>query len=70
MPIIETEQRTFTKAFTWRIVAVINSWAILSMSFSKSNFANALLMNVTGFIAFYFFERIWSKINFGRYYEK
>jgi hypothetical protein len=69
MPIVETKNRTITKAVTWRLVAVINSWAILSISLSQSNFMNAILMNITGFCAFYFFERIWAKINFGRYYE-
>jgi uncharacterized membrane protein len=68
MTIVETKKRTTFKAITWRIVAVINSWAILTASLSQSNFTNAILMNITGFFAFYFFERIWSKINYGRYH--
>ena len=69
MTIIETKKRTTYKAISWRAVAVLNSWAILSLSVTNNNFLNALLMNVTGFFAFYFFERIWAKINYGRYVE-
>lgn len=52
------------------MVAVLNSWVILSLSFSSSNLKNALLMNLTGFFAFYFFERLWSKIDYGRYHQE
>jgi len=68
MTIVETKKRTALKVITWRIVAVVNSWAILSTNLSQSNFTNAILMNVTGFFAFYFFERVWSKMNYGRYH--
>ena len=33
---------------------------------SGGNFTKAVIMNITGFVVFYFFERIWSKINYGR----
>lgn len=69
MNILETKKRTTVKAITWRLVAVLNSWSILSLSLSASNLTNAILMNATGFFAFYFFERVWSKINYGRYVE-
>lgn len=67
MVIRETKKRTTIKAITWRLVAILNSWAILTLSLAQSNFINALLMNITGFFAFYFFERMWSKIEYGRY---
>jgi uncharacterized membrane protein len=67
MVIKETKKRTTIKAITWRLVAILNSWGILTLSFASSNFINALLMNVTGFFAFYFFERMWSRIEYGRY---
>ena len=31
-----------------------------------SNFTKALVMNITGFLIFYVFERIWTKIKYGR----
>lgn len=70
MAIKETKKRTIFKSISWRMVAVINSWTILSFGLVTSNFWNAIIMNVTGFLLFYIFERIWSKIDFGRYYEK
>lgn len=70
MTIIETKKRTTIKAVTWRFVAILNSWLILSLTVTNSNFKNALLMNLTGFFAFYFFERVWNKINYGRYYQE
>lgn len=70
MTIIETKIRTTYKAISWRMLAVINSWAILSLSLTDSNLLNAIYMNITGFFVFYIFERIWSKINYGRYNEE
>ena len=69
MSIIETRKRTIIKTITWRIVAIFNSWIILSMSLTTSNLTNALLMNITGFFAFYFFERVWNNVKYGRYVE-
>lgn len=70
MIIKETQKRTTLKVVTWRIVAIFNSWFILSMEIGKTNLQNAVLMNVTGFLVFYFFERSWSKVNYGRYIIK
>jgi uncharacterized membrane protein len=70
MNIVETRKRTTIKTITWRVVAVFNSWAILSMSVGDTNLQNAIFMNVTGFFAFYFFERVWSKISYGRHFSE
>jgi len=67
MGVVETKKRTLFKTISWRVVAVMNSWTILSMGLVGSNFWNAIIMNVSGFIFFYFFERIWSNISYGRY---
>lgn len=69
MTIVETKKRTIFKTVTWRLVAVLNSFLVLTMHLTDSNFMNAIYMNITGFFAFYFFERVWSKINYGRYSE-
>ena len=66
MGIIETKKRTIFKTLSWRVIAVMNSWTILSMSFIESNFWNAIIMNISGLVFFYVFERVWSKINYGR----
>ena len=64
--IVETKKRTIFKSLSWRAVAVMNSWIILSIGFIESNFWNAIIMNISGLVFFYIFERIWSKINYGR----
>lgn len=65
----ETKKRSIFKSLSWRIVAVLNSWTILAISITESSFWNAILMNITGFVFFYGFERIWNKIKFGRIEE-
>ena len=62
----ETKKRSVFKAISWRVIAVINSWTILSLTFIESNFWNAIVMNLTGFFLFYGFERIWNNIKYGR----
>ena len=69
MAIIETKTRSIIKTITWRLFAIINSWFMLSLTLTTSNLLNAIYMNITGFFIFYFFERVWSKINFGRHHE-
>lgn len=65
----ETKKRSIFKSLSWRVVAVLNSWTVLSLMITKSNFWNAIIMNVSGFIFFYIFERVWNKIKFGRVEE-
>lgn len=63
----ETKKRTVFKSITWRMVAIVNSWMVLILvQDPHTNFTKALIMNITGFLIFYVFERIWSKIKYGR----
>lgn len=62
----ETRIRSLSKTISWRCVAVLNSFTILSMAFSEHPFTNAIAMNISGFCVFYFFERIWNLIHWGR----
>jgi len=62
----ETKKRTLFKTISWRLVAVTNSWTILSLSLVDSNFWNAIIMNVSGLVFFYGFERLWNNINYGK----
>lgn len=62
----ETKKRSIYKAVSWRVVALMNSWIVLSLSFTESNFWNAFTMNVIGFFLYFIFERIWNKIKYGR----
>ena len=65
----ETKVRSFIKSAVWRIFAFLNS-AIVLLCFGKPILASltmALVMNITGFIIFYIYERIWNNINKGKY---
>jgi len=66
MLVKESRKRTVYKAISWRVVATMNSWLILTLIISGSNLTKAIIMNITGFAVFYFFERIWTKIKYGR----
>jgi len=66
---VETKKRTILKTFSWRVVAILNSFLVLTVNVTDNNFLNALYMNITGFIVYYFFERIWNKIKYGRITE-
>jgi uncharacterized membrane protein len=66
---VETKKRTILKTFSWRVVAILNSFLVLTVNITDNNFLNALYMNITGFIVYYFFERIWNKIKYGRITE-
>jgi len=63
----ETKTRSITKTVLWRIVAVFNSYLILVLMISDQPMHNALLMNLTGFVVYYLYERIWDKVKKGRY---
>lgn len=68
--IIESKKRTLFKTVSWRVVAVLNSFLVLTINLTDNNLYNAIFMNITGFFIYFFFERIWSKINYGRKYIK
>ena len=49
------------------MIAILNSYLILVCMITDEPMYNALLMNLTGFIVYYFYERVWDKIKKGRY---
>ena len=63
---VETKKRTILKTISWRMVAILNSFLVLTVNITDSNFLNALYMNITGFVIYYGFERIWNKIKYGK----
>ena len=63
----ETRGRSTRKSISWRIIAFTNSWIILALSMTEVPLWNAIIMNATDMIMFYFHERIWDKIKVGRY---
>jgi uncharacterized membrane protein len=67
--IVETKKRHLLKTISWRVLATTNSFLVLSMDY-ESNLFNAVFMNITGMLVMFYFERIWSKIDYGRYIEE
>jgi len=65
--VVETKKRSLVKTISWRVVAILNSFLVLTFNVTDNNFLNALYMNITGFFIYYIFDRIWSNINYGRY---
>ena len=65
----ETRERSVRKSIGWRIVAVINSYIILAMYFTDSPLYNAIVMNITGAVLYYVYERLWNNSRKGRYLE-
>ena len=63
---VESKKRTISKTISWRIVAILNSFLVLSIEVTENNFLNALYMNITGFCVYYLFERIWNRIQWGK----
>ena len=58
----ETKTRSVRKSIGWRVVAFSNSWMVLALGFTD-------IMNVTGGVYFYLYERLWDKSQSGRYTE-
>jgi len=65
----ETRSRSTQKSITWRLIAFSNSWLILALGLTELPLWNAIIMNVTGMVMFYFHERIWNKVKIGKYNE-
>jgi hypothetical protein len=67
----ETKLRTFIKTFLWRIFATLNSFVILYLAMSREHIWNAVFMNISGFFVYFFYERIWNVIPYGKvYYDR
>ena len=65
----ETRKRSIRKSVGWRVVAFSNSWMILTLGLTEIPLYNAVIMNVTGIVYFYLYERMWNKSQSGRYTE-
>lgn len=56
---MDTKTRSIVKAVTWRIIATI-------IAFIFVGFTAAILINMVQTVAYYFHERVWTRINWGR----
>ena len=63
----ETRARSTKKGLSWRLIAFVNSWLVLEFGLTQEALYNAVIMNVTGMVFFYFHERIWNNVDGGKY---
>tara|TARA_R110002110_G_scaffold370885_1_gene580854 strand:- start:36 stop:257 length:222 start_codon:yes stop_codon:yes gene_type:complete len=63
--IIETRLRSVLKTIGWRIIAILNSFVILTSGLSEDALLNALYMNLTGLFLYYFYERAYNQLPHG-----
>jgi len=66
----ETKLRTILKTILWRLFATLNSFIILYLAMTDKHIWNAVFMNVSGFFVYFFYERIWNKISYGKVCDK
>lgn len=57
----DSREKSLRKTISWRVIAVINSYAILLMAYTDKPLLNAVLMNLTGAGLYYIHERLWNK---------
>lgn len=63
-----TKRRSFVKALTWRTTGTLDTF-IISLLITKKPFVAASIASVevlSKIVLYYFHERIWNKINWGR----
>ena len=63
-----TKTRSFVKAITWRTTGTLDTF-IISLLITKKPFIAASIASVevlTKIVLYYFHERIWNKIRWGR----
>ncbi len=74
--VIELRRRSVTKSLIWRIIGVVWTWvgAYLILALTPAKYRSASLMataiviyhHSTRMIMYYFYERVWSAIGWGK----
>lgn len=62
------KSRSFAKSLTWRAVALVTTFATLYALSKDINMATmaTLITNGVNFVAYYYHERIWNAVNWGK----
>ena len=63
-----TKSRSFVKSMTYRVFGTITSWAVVYVITHKGSLATlvAFLETVVKIAVYYWHERVWNKIQWGR----
>jgi len=64
----ETKFRSWIKSISWRIIGVSSGGIVIFLSTGKFLYSMKLSMyaNIVGFVLYYFHERIWNRISWGK----
>ena len=65
---IVSQSRSLVKSITWRAIALITTFISIYVITGKIHFAlqGTVLTNIINFILYYWHERMWNKIQWGR----
>jgi len=63
-----SKRRSLAKSFTWRIIAILSTFIVgyvLSGSLALAA-SFSFLSNLINFVLYYFHERVWLRVNWGK----
>jgi uncharacterized membrane protein len=62
------KSRSFTKSITWRVIALITTFGSLYAITGEIETATmgTIVTNLINFVAYYYHERVWNKIGWGK----
>lgn len=62
------KSRSFVKSLTWRVVALITTFVTLYALSGDIHMATmaTLVTNTVNFVAYYYHERIWNSVGWGK----
>lgn len=65
---IITKKRSLVKSLTWRILAILVTFASIYFLTGELETATAgtVLTNSINFVLYYLHERVWTKVNWGK----
>ncbi|MBI2449302.1 DUF2061 domain-containing protein [Candidatus Pacearchaeota archaeon] len=65
---IETKYRSLLKSIVWRILSVINGFIVAFIFLNEfyQSLKISIIANITGFVLYYFHERFWNSIKWGK----
>lgn len=62
------KSRSFAKSLTWRVIAILTTFGSLYFLTGDVEMAGmgTILTNTINFVAYYYHERAWNSINWGK----
>lgn len=62
------KSRSFAKSVTWRVIALLTTFASLYLITGDIGISSAgtFLTNAINFVAYYYHERVWNSVGWGK----